>query len=91
MPKSPWYCLLRKIISYNASEVGKSIESMIRSGRLATLSGLNFLQVLKPSEDLEKLFVEWMFGGGVRSCTINAICEEYSLDKKHVLKFKDSL
>ncbi|PKU59359.1 hypothetical protein MA16_Dca027874 [Dendrobium catenatum] len=47
--------------------------------------------VLKPSEELEKLLVEWKSGDGVKSCTINAICEEYSLDKKHVLKFKDSL
>ncbi|KAL0905542.1 hypothetical protein M5K25_023970 [Dendrobium thyrsiflorum] len=47
--------------------------------------------VLKPSEELEKLLVEWKSGDGVRSCTINAICEEYSLDKKQVLKFKESL
>ncbi|KAI0513808.1 hypothetical protein KFK09_009838 [Dendrobium nobile] len=36
--------LINKIISYNGRGVGRSIESMIRSGRLATLSGLNLLE-----------------------------------------------
>lgn len=47
--------------------------------------------VLKPSEDLEKLLVEWKPDNGVRRCTISAICEAYGLDKNHVLKFRDSL
>lgn len=47
--------------------------------------------VLNPSEDLEKLLVEWKSDDGDRSCTLNAICEVYSLDKNHVFKFKDSL
>ncbi|XP_020581517.1 uncharacterized protein LOC110025401 [Phalaenopsis equestris] len=47
--------------------------------------------VLKPSEDLDKLIVEWTSNDGIRSCTINAISELYSLDKKQVLKYKDSL
>lgn len=47
--------------------------------------------VLKPSEDLDKILVEWNSFDGVKNCTISRICEEYGLDKMHVVKYKDSL
>lgn len=47
--------------------------------------------VLKPSEDLEKLLVEWNSGDGSKDCTISRICEEYGLDKNHIMKYKDSV
>ncbi|KAK8970534.1 hypothetical protein KSP40_PGU008088 [Platanthera guangdongensis] len=47
--------------------------------------------VLKPSEDLDKILVEWNSFGGIKNCTISRICEEYGLDKMHVVKYKDSL